>query len=115
MSKPNPPTFKASGSDSETLSLIISTHEISLETGLSVETIIEVVEHGIVEPEGDAPEQWMFTGNCLCTVQRASRLRRDLGLNWSGIALVLDLLEQRDQLQAEKAALVRRLARFETQ
>jgi chaperone modulatory protein CbpM len=98
----------------ETTSVIISTHEISRETGLSIEAIVEVVEHGIVEPEGDAPEYWQFTGTCLCTLQRVSRLQRDLGLNWSGIALVLDLIDQRDQLQAENEALSRRLARFES-
>jgi len=100
------------------MTLIITTQEICLETGLSVETLIEAVEHGIVEPvienRDDRPEQWTFTVNCLNTVQRATRLQNDLGLNWQGIALVLDLLEQRDRLKDENAALRRRLQRFET-
>jgi chaperone modulatory protein CbpM len=101
------------------MNLVFTTHEICLESGLSVDSLIEVVEHGIVEPHNDhadtTPEQWTFTVNCLCTVQRATRLRSDLGLNWQGIALVLDLLEQRDRLTLENAALLKRLQRFESQ
>lgn len=100
------------------MKLVITTHEICLETGLSIDTLIEVVEHGIVEPMIEEPhaepEQWTFTVNCLNTVQRATRLQQDLGLNWQGIALVLDLLEQRDRLKDENAALLRRLQRFES-
>lgn len=100
------------------MKLVITTHEICLETGLSIDTLIEVVEHGIVEPMIEKPraepEQWTFTVNCLNTVQRATRLQQDLGLNWQGIALVLDLLEQRDRLKDENAALLRRLQRFES-
>lgn len=99
------------------MTYIITSHEICMETGLTVDTLIEVVEHGIVEPviqnQQDMPEQWTFSANCLGTLQRATRLQNDLGLNWQGIALVLDLLEQRDQLKNENLALLRRLQRFE--
>jgi len=101
------------------MTIIITTHEICRETGLSVDTLMEFVEYGIVEPQTEqlhaAPEQWTFTVSCLNTVQRATRLQNDLGLNWQGIALVLELLEQRDRLQHENTALLRRLQRFETQ
>lgn len=50
-----------------------------------------------------------------CSVQRATRYGSDLGLNWQGIALVLDLLEQRDRLNLENAALLKRLQRVESQ
>jgi chaperone modulatory protein CbpM len=97
------------------MTLVITTHEICRETGLSVDTLMEFVEYGIVEPQATiilhtTPEQWTFTVNCLCTVQRATRLRSDLGLNWQGIALVLDLLEQRDRLQLRKCCLAKTTA-----
>ncbi len=95
------------------MSLIITCYEVSHETGLSIDMLVEIVEHGIVEPEGDNPEQWLFPASCLCTLQRVSRLQRDLDLDWQAIALILELTDQRDQLREENAALLRRLERFD--
>ena len=43
--------------------------------------------------------QWRFTGVSLQKVQRAYRLKRDLGLNTAGVALALDLLDEVHTLQ----------------
>lgn len=91
----------------------ITTHEFCQRTDLSTETLVEIVEHGIVEPEGSGPEEWTFDLNYIWTVRRAARLHRDLQIDWAGIALVLDLLEERDRLRVENASLRRRLGRFE--
>lgn len=91
----------------------ITLQEVCSSTGLSRETVIDIVDHGIVEPQGEVPEQWLFDDQCLCIVQRARRLQQDLELNWHGIALVIELLEQRDRLKAENEALLRRLQRFD--
>lgn len=92
----------------------ITLQEVCYNTGLSRETVIDIVDHGIVQPQGEIPEQWRFDDQCLCIVQRARRLQQDLELNWQGIALVLELLEQRDRLMTENAALLRRLERFDS-
>lgn len=92
----------------------ITLQEVCRNTGLSRETVIDIVDHGIVEPQGEAPEQWLFDDQCLCIVQRARRLQQDLELNWQGIALVIELLEQRDRLMSENEALLRRLQRFDS-
>lgn len=92
----------------------ITLQEVCSSTGLSRETVIDIVDHGIVEPQGEVPEQWLFDDQCLCIVQRARRLQTDLELNWQGIALVIELLEQRDRLKAENDALLRRLQRFDS-
>ncbi|ALO47346.1 chaperone modulator CbpM [Pseudohongiella spirulinae] len=97
------------------MELHITIQEVCDSTGLSHETLIEIVEHGIVEPQGQQPEQWLFSGHCLSTLQRARRLQQDLHLNWQGIALILELIEQRDQLKAENSALRNRLQRFDPQ
>lgn len=93
----------------------ITLHEVCSNTGLSRETVIDIVDHGIVEPQGELPEQWLFDDQCLCMMQRARRLQQDLELDWQGIALILELLDQRDQLRAENEALLRRLQRFDCQ
>ncbi|HSN72664.1 MAG TPA: chaperone modulator CbpM [Steroidobacteraceae bacterium] len=68
--------------------------------------LIEMIEFGVLEPEGDEPASWRLPVSDLLRARRAARLRRDLDINTAGIAVILDLLEQRDQLLA-------RLRRFE--
>lgn len=73
---------------------------------LSTEQVIELVEEGIVEPLGRDSSHWRFQGTSVRRVHRAVRLHRDLGVNWPGAALALDLLEEIESLRA-------RLERFE--
>lgn len=58
--------------------------------------VIELVEHGVLEPRGSTTENWHFQGASIARAKKASRLRRDLGINVAGVALVLELLEERD-------------------
>ncbi|MFC6300781.1 chaperone modulatory protein CbpM [Pseudomonas sp. CCM 7893] len=81
-------------------------------TELSVAYVIEIVEHGIVEPEGTNPESWHFTDYELALAKRASTLRKDLDLEWEGVALALNLLEEVQQLRAENQMLKQRLGRL---
>jgi len=56
--------------------------------------VINLVEEGIIEPDGDKIQVWRFSGASMIRVHSAIRLQRDLGVNLAGIALVLDLLEE---------------------
>jgi len=49
----------------------------------------------------------------LAEIARATRLRRDLEINWEGVALALELLDEVQALRRENHALLRRLKRFE--
>lgn len=66
---------------------------------LHAEYVIELVEEGVLDAEGRDPAQWRFDAVALRRVQRARRLRRDLGLNTAGVALVLDLLDEVEVLR----------------
>jgi chaperone modulatory protein CbpM len=44
--------------------------------------------------------------------KRASALQKDLELEWEGVALALDLLEEVQQLRAENQMLKQRLGRL---
>ncbi|WP_370402502.1 chaperone modulator CbpM [Sulfitobacter sp. JB4-11] len=68
--------------------------------------VIELVEHGVLEPDGTTTKNWHFRGKSIARAKKARRLNRDLGINVAGVALVLDLLEERD-------AVLRRLAQHE--
>ncbi len=74
--------------------------------------VIQLVELGLVEPEGYAPDSWSFDEQMLALIQRARRLQRQLEVDWPGIALALQLLEQVEQLQSENRQLRQRLERF---
>ncbi|QJP93589.1 chaperone modulator CbpM [Pseudomonas fluorescens] len=74
--------------------------------------VIEIVEHGILEPQGTQPREWRFTDYELVLAKRAAKLRRDLELEWEGVALALDLLEEVQELRAENRMLRQRLARL---
>jgi chaperone modulatory protein CbpM len=73
---------------------------------LSAEQVFELVEEGIVEPVGRDASHWRFQGASVCRVRCAVQLRRDLGVNWAGAALALELLDELHMLRA-------RLHRFE--
>ncbi len=86
--------------------------EVCLRTGVAEDTVIEIVEQGIIEPLGTTPEEWLFSPTMLTVTQKAVRLHRDLNVDWAGIALAIDLLDEVEQLREENRALRRRLSRF---
>lgn len=59
------------------------------------------VIEGILEPIGQVPQDWVFTGQALRRARVALRLTRDLEVNASGVALALDLLDEIAALQAK--------------
>ena len=92
--------------------LELSLTEICRAAQLPRTLFVELVEHGIVQPHGRDPEDWSFDITMVTVARRASRLHRDLELDWSAVALIVDLLAQRDRLLAENRALTQRLQRF---
>lgn len=94
------------------LTLQLNIHEFCQCADLPQECLLEIVEHGILEPKGPTPEQWLFDANALSMAKRALRLQRDLQLEWAGIALALQLLDELEQLRNENQQLHRRLSRF---
>lgn len=62
--------------------------------------IINLVEEGIIEPQGKDMRLWRFSGASLVRARTALRIQRDLEVNLAGIALVLDLMEELESLRA---------------
>lgn len=67
--------------------------------GVPAEVIHEMVEEGIITPEGLSPGDWLFTCVAIRRVQSAVRLQHDLRVNLPGCALALDLLEELEELR----------------
>jgi len=68
-------------------------------------SVIELVEEGLIAPHGAAPDQWRFTGVHMQRARVALRLQKDLGVNLAGAALALELLEELEVLRARLQAL----------
>lgn len=64
------------------------------------EHVLAWVFEGVLEPVGESPREWRFSGDSLRRARLALRLSRDLGLNPPGVALALDLLDEMAELRA---------------
>lgn len=82
----------------ETIALTLS--EMAKRCAVETHIIIEMVEEGVLEPQGQRPDEWQFRGPDLIRLRRALRLQRDLEVNLPGVALAMDLLEELDELRA---------------
>ncbi|MGD8639040.1 MAG: chaperone modulator CbpM [Gammaproteobacteria bacterium] len=86
--------------------VILSMADLCRVCHLTVDEIYILVDEGIVEPVEDNRPHWRFYGTCVRRVHRAIQLRSDLGVNWAGAALALDLIDELEELR-------NRLRRFE--
>lgn len=96
----------------ESVLTYISITELCRQTATTPDTIARCVEYGIIEPRSGSSSDWVFEASVISTARRALRLQRDLELDWPAIAVALELIHQRDRLQAENTLLRRRLERF---
>jgi chaperone modulatory protein CbpM len=66
------------------------------------EFIIRLVDQGVIAPiEGESTRQWRFHQSAQIRTHKALRLRQDLGINLSGVALSLELMDEIDKLKRE--------------
>ncbi len=64
------------------------------------EMVSEMVNEGLLIPEGTTPETWRFSAVAIKRIQITLRLQQDLRVNLPGAALALDLLEELDELRS---------------
>lgn len=73
--------------------------------------VSQLVEAGVLEPRGAAPDTWSFPASALVRARATARLVNDLGVNLAGAAVILDLIEERDRLERRLAQIERLLDR----
>ena len=81
--------------------LHLTLQELCRASQAPVEQVHIWVVEGVLQPTGQAPQEWRFTGQSLRRARVAVRLTRDLEVNASGVALALDLLDEISALQAQ--------------
>ena len=94
----------------DTETVLFTLHDVCERCGVQVQTIVAMVEHGIIAPAVESRgDNWQFTIDALLRLNRAQRLQQDLEINLSGLALSLELLDQIEALQQEIASLKQQL------
>ncbi len=63
------------------------------------ESIIEMVDEGILEPQGQSKKSWRFPFSTVENVRKVTRFQNDLDVNLAGAALALHLLDRIEQLE----------------
>jgi chaperone modulatory protein CbpM len=97
-------TFEAQvSSDGEWLSVT----QVCRASQIDFDVVIELAELGLVTPRGSEPQEWQVSAGELVRLRTAARLMRDLGVNVTGAALAVELLEARRELEVRLRALER--------
>jgi chaperone modulatory protein CbpM len=66
---------------------------------LQQETVIDMVNEGIVEPLGQSKVEWRFSFTTVERLKRIKRLQRDFDLTLPGVGLAMDLLDRIEKLE----------------
>lgn len=72
---------------------------------IDAQQIVELVDIGVLEPEGQEPACWQFGGASLQRARTALRLQHDFDIDLAGAALALDLLDEIESLRTRLRAL----------
>ena len=67
---------------------------------IELTAVVELADLGIVSPRGYEPEEWQLPATELPRLRTVGRLMRDLGVNVSGAALAIELLEEQRSLES---------------
>ena len=72
---------------------------LAREAGLHPEVVRRLIRLGLLAPVGPGPPK-LFPRDAAARLAKAARLRRDLGLNYSGAVLACELLARIDELES---------------
>jgi len=80
--------------------------------GIHPELIHRFVRLGLLDPIGrdSARDEWLFSREAVSLVRKILRLRNELGINYVGVGVVLELLERIEYLEGRIRQLESRLS-----
>ena len=80
----------------------IGQDELCARLGIGPELLELCLEWEIIHPPQTTPEGMiMYTCQTLDRLSSGLRLHRDLGINWAGVGITLDLLERIEKLESQ--------------
>ncbi len=87
-------------------------HEVASLCNLHPETIEKFVQLGLIDPvdRDQIDGSWIFDESVVPIIKKIVRLRNELGINYAGIGVVLDLLDRLDHIERRLKALEDKVA-----
>lgn len=82
---------------------ILNITEVCQSLGIQKQWIFEVIDEGIIHPLPSKSSSPKFDQTAIRRIRTSICLQRDLGINLSGIALVLDLLDEIEELKNQSS------------
>lgn len=86
---------------------LITLDELGRLVGRHPAILREYIRYGLIDPKIERAEP-LFEDTVVVRVQKIERLKNDLGLNLAGCGLVMDLLEQISDLEAQLRSIQRK-------
>lgn len=86
---------------------ILTLEEVCESCQISTDYIHDLIEYDIIHLENEALEEQYFNLKQLQRIQTAIRLQQDLEVNLAGIAIILDLLDEMEDMRARMELLER--------
>ncbi len=91
----------------------VTVQELCERENLTSTLILELIDYDIAQPvSGSSVQDWVFDATDAHWLKCAVRLQRDLDLDWLAVAMLVDLLREREKLSEENRVLRQRLGRF---
>ena len=78
---------------------VLTAEELARACRAEVSWIAELIEVGILEPQGEEQSGWRFCAEDLTCARRAARLQRAFEASTDAVALMLNLLGEIDRLR----------------
>lgn len=89
---------------------VLNLTELASASGVHPDLLRRFVHLGLLDPIDDTGlEELFFEASAVYVVRKILRLRRDLGINYAGIGVVLELMNRVEQLEARVRQLERQL------
>lgn len=82
---------------------------VAATTGARRSLVVRLAQQGLIETVDSGADEPLLPRRVVFQLRRMQRLRRDLGVNFAGAAVILDLVGRIEQLNRELAEMHRRL------
>jgi hypothetical protein len=81
---------------------LIGLEALARRAGIHPELALRLVRLGLIEPRGGTAAAPLFSAGDARPLAQALRLRRDLGVNYAGAVLAVELLARIEELEARE-------------
>src|ERR1700690_1731812 len=95
-------TLEALSGEIVEVTTVLSIHEVSRICTVETSRIVALIDEGILAATLSGAGEWLLSGEALRRARIALRLQHDLEINLAGVALVLELMAEIEQLRREQ-------------